>query len=179
VGLVQHRIDRGFARSIHAVILTSERRSVMLLQGAITNASQEISLDEFLAFLADEIPEAAFFKFKPESGRVYASAPHWRAVLVDAATVITIANGLCEAYDRFIKPMHENTSSSSAAIVVQIINHSGECAQFVIGADVKDKSAFISSFEASIKSLNLNSTSDAPSEELKDTQSCGKWIQVK
>ena len=151
----------------------------MLLQGAIANASQEISLDEFLAFLADEIPEAAFFKFQPESGRVYAAVPHWRAVLVDAAAVITIANGLCEAYDRFIKPIHESTPFSNAAIVVQIINHSGECAHFVIGAGTKDKSAFISNFEASINSLNLNSTSDAPSRELQDIQSSGNWIQVK
>ena len=151
----------------------------MLLQGAITNASQEISLDEFLAFLADETPEAAFFKFQPESGKVYASAPHWRAVLVDAAAVITIANGLCEAYDRFIKPIHETTPSSNAAIVVQFVNHSGKCAHFVIGADVNDKSAFVSSFEASINSLNLNSPSDVPSQELQDIQSSGKWVQVK
>jgi hypothetical protein len=149
----------------------------MLLHGAITNASQEISLDEFLAFLADEVPEAAFFKFQPECGRVYATVPHWRVVLVDAAAVITIANGLCEAYDRFIKPIHESTPSSNASIVVQIINHSGECAHFVIGADAKDKSAFISSFEASINSMN--STSDAPSRELQDIQSSGNWIQVK
>jgi hypothetical protein len=151
----------------------------MMLQGAITNASQEISLDEILGFLADENPDAAFFKFQPGSDNVYASVPHWRAVLFDAAAVITVAQGLFEAYDRFIKPIHERTPSSSAAIVVQIINHSGECAHFVIGADVKDKSSFISSFEASINRLNSSSTSDVPSQELQDIQSSGNWIQVK
>jgi hypothetical protein len=151
----------------------------MLLQGAFANASQEISLDEFLAFLADEVPEAAFFKFQPESGMVYASVPHWRAVLVDAAAVITIANGLCEAYDRFIKPIHESTPSSNAAIVVQIISYSSVCAHFVIDADVNDKSIFISNFEASINRLNLNSKSDAPGQELQNIQTSGNWIQVK
>jgi hypothetical protein len=151
----------------------------MLPQGAIANASQEISLDEFLAFLADELPEAVLFKFQPESGKVYASVPRWRAVLSDAAAVVTIANGLWQAYDRFIKPIHESNPLSKAAILVDIKTHSGEYTHFNIGGDVKDKNIFISSFEASINSLNLNSTSTGSSREIQDIEYSGNWIQIK
>ena len=151
----------------------------MLLHGVIANASQEISLDEFLAFLADELPEAVLFKFQPEYGKVYASVPSWRAVLSDAAAVITIANGLWQAYDRFIKPIRDSNPSSNAAILVQIKTHSDEYAYFNIGSDIKDKNIFISSFEASLNSLNLNSTTEATSQEIQDIECSGNWIQVK
>lgn len=150
----------------------------MLLQGAIANASQEISLDEFLEFLADELPDAVLFKFQPESGKVYASVPRWRAVLSDAAAVITIANGLWQAYDRFIRPIHENNPSLNAAILVHIKTHSGKYAHFNIGGDAKDKNIFISSFEASVNSLNLSSTSDGPSQDIQEIEYSGNWIQI-
>jgi hypothetical protein len=151
----------------------------MLLQGAIANASQEVNIDEFLAFLADELPQAAFFKFQPPPGKIYASAIDWRAVIVDAAAIITIANGLWQAYDRFVKPIHDRDPSSNAAIFVEIKNYSGDHARFMIGGDVKDKDIFISSFEASANRLNLAPKAEAPNQEIQDIQFSGNWIHVK
>jgi hypothetical protein len=153
--------------------------SVMLLQGAIANASQEVNIDEFLAFLADELPQATFFKFQPPPGKVYASAIDWRAVIMDAAAIITIANGLWQAYDRFVKPIHERDPSSNAAIFVEISNYSGEHARFMIGGDVKDKDIFISSFETSANRLNLDPALEATSQEIQDIRLSGNWIHIK
>jgi hypothetical protein len=151
----------------------------MLLQGAIANASQEVNIDEFLAFLADELPQAAFFKFQPPPGKIYASAIDWRAVIMDAAAIITIANGLWQAYDRFVKPIHERDPSSNAAIFVEIKNYSGDHARFMIGGDVKDKDMFISRFEASANWLNLAPKTEAPNQEIQDIQFSGNWIHIK
>jgi hypothetical protein len=151
----------------------------MLLQGAIANASQEVNIDEFLAFLADELPQAAFFKFQPPPGKIWAAAIDWRAVIMDAASIITIANGLWQAYDRFVKPIHEHNPSSNAAIFVVITNESGEHAQFMIGSDVKDKDIFISSFEASANRLNWVPKTEVPDQEMQDIQFSGNWIRIK
>ena len=151
----------------------------MLMQGAIANASQEVNTDEFLAFLADELPQADFFKFQPPPDKIYASAIDWRAVIMDAAATITIANGLWQAYDRFVKPIHERDPSSNAAIFVEIKNYSGDHARFMIGGDVKDKDIFISSFEASANRLNLAPKTEAPNQETQDIQFSGNWIHVK
>lgn len=151
----------------------------MLLQGAIANASQEVNTDEFLAFLADELPQAAFFKFQPPPGKILAAAIDWRAVIMDTASIITIANGLWQAYDRFVKPIHESNPSSNAAIFVMITNESGEQAQFMIGGDVKDKDIFISSFEASANRLNLAPKTEAPDQVMQDIQLSGYWIRIR
>jgi hypothetical protein len=151
----------------------------MLLQGAIANASQEVNIDEFLAFLADELPQAAFFKFQPSPGKIYASAIDWRAVIMDASAIITIANGLWQAYDRFVKPIHERDPSSNAAIFVEIKTYSGDHARFMIGGDVKDKDIFISSFKASANRLNLVPKTEAPNQEIEDIQFSGNWIHVR
>jgi hypothetical protein len=98
---------------------------------------------------------------------------------MDAAAIITIANGLWQAYDRFVKPIHERDPSSNAAIFVEIKNYSGDHARFMIGGDVKDKDIFISSFEASANRLNLAPKTEAPNQEIQDIQFSGNWIHIK
>jgi hypothetical protein len=151
----------------------------MFIQGALANVSQAVDLDEFLLFLAEELPDGSFFKFQPEPGRIYKAAIEWRAIIADTAAVITIANGLWQAYDRFVKPINQNKSSSGAAIFVMLKSDSGEFEQFMIGSEIKDKSTFVASFQESVAKLNIDLASQVPGTELEEILYSGDWIQVK
>jgi hypothetical protein len=123
----------------------------MFIQGTLANVNQEVSTDNLLRFLADEVPKGAFFKFQPPPGRTVAAAIDWRALLYDAAAIATIANALWGAYDKFIKPIHEVDHSSSSAIFVQMKNDAGESDQFMISGNIKDKEVFIQRFQDSAR----------------------------
>lgn len=151
----------------------------MFIQGALANVNREVSTDDLLRFLSDEVPEGIFFKFQPPPGRIVAAAIDWRALLYDAVAIATIATALWGAYDKFIKPIHEMDHGSNSAIFIQMKNKAGESDQFMIGGDIKDKEILIQRFQDSARRLKLDSSKNVPIEELEEIKHSGYWIRIK
>lgn len=151
----------------------------MFIQVALANVSREVSTDDLLRFLANEVPKGAFFKFQPPPGGIAAATFDFRAILYDTAAIATIATALWGVYDKFIRPIHDKAHGSNSAIVIQMKNEVGESDQFIIGGDIKDKEILIKRFQDSAKRLNLDSPKNVPREELEEIQSSGYWIKIK
>jgi len=149
----------------------------MLIQGALVHA-KEVSTDEFLEFMARNIPEGDFFKFQPPHGIILNEVFDWRAILENAAAIATLAPVLWCAYDRFIRPIKKNNQKSDAAIFVQLKNEYGTSDQFMIGKDVKDKEILIHR----IHELQIKDQKNSPDQEIPEITTIKRseyWVKVR
>jgi hypothetical protein len=151
----------------------------MFIQGALANVDSDVTTEEFLMYLAEQVPDALYFKLQPPPGSIMGAAIDWRMLLRDAAAIATISTALWGAYEKFISPLHHQDPQSPAAIFIQIKNDKGESDQFMIGKDIKDKEILIHRFEESSKKLYPDKKGNEPTAEIEEIKRSGYWIQIK
>jgi hypothetical protein len=114
---------------------------MLILQGALANVNQEVSNEELLDYLKENLPEAEFYKLSPKPGSIMAATFDWQVILNSTASVITIAGVLWSAYKKFIAPQRLK-GNTTAFLFISLKNKDKRFIQFCIGEQYKDEQEF-------------------------------------
>lgn len=146
----------------------------LLISGALANVGGKISTDDFLRFLAEQLPEAELFKITGVS----AAAFDWRGIFRDVAAVASIGSVLWLGYTELIAPTKSDTKSD-AGIYIVIGDPSDKNSQFWIGKDYKDKDIFLKNFKKRVKKVTEEEDAQGRiRREIIETEESTHWLEI-
>ena len=149
----------------------------IILAGALANVHHQVSNDDLLEFLVENIPDSDFYKIK-QSG-IMGAALDWLAIISATASVITIATILWNAYKKFIKPLIKNNPKSNAGLFIQLKNENGDSIQFMIDKKYKNREIFLNEFIESYKQIIVCPTKKGIASSIKEIRNSKRWIKIK
>ena len=150
----------------------------MLLQGTLKGAGNLLSTEDFLKYLAEQVPGGHYFMVRPPQGIIMTGAVDWRAVLPDASLLGAVAGALWHSYEHIAKTVQAEGVPASSGIFVQLKNEKGEFDQFVIGKEVKERAALEHRLAESARILHDGDGAAAGELEVRKTVSSGFWTRI-
>lgn len=158
-----------------------EQNQYIALQLTLVNVYNRIDSDDVYSFIEANLSNIQTYWMDPErlkGKRVFASVDYF-LLLSTAASVVTIADILWKAYDKFIRS-RKNSPKDDAGINIAFKLPNGTITSFWIGNEYKDKDIFIEAFIDCIEELKQNSDNFHVAIDIKsDIESSKYWVRRK
>ena len=147
------------------------------IQGALANTKGELSSEDLLEFLKDNLDDTEYFKLSPPPGAVMNAAFDWVAILGVTASAISIAQVFWSAYKKFIIPLRKRGNHDSF-LFISLKNNENKRLQFSVGKQHDNEEEFIFEFSQEIEKLRINSNEQTVETEKTKLKLSGTWKKI-